>query len=231
VPQILGVVTNTAPKVVERRDGSGSFTLYEVWIDGQGPFVARKDVYTLAQGLIGVQVEAVTRTEQKGNFLNHYLDFIQAAQGQGYAAAQTAVYQAQAAQQQPVMPQPQTIMPQPMTPQAMTAEAVMSAADEHRELSIHRQTAAKVAAAVYAANAASGVPSSALDFWSNIEALVRFFQSGVKPTAAQPPRQNAAAYQPFSENQASQNQFVPAGYTDPGPDPNRPAQTDDDIPF
>src|SRR5215471_18445557 len=100
--QITAVLTNAADRQVQRRDGSGTFTLHEVWLDGRGPFVARRDVYTLALGLLNQSVTAQVRSEQKGDFTNHYLDHV------------TANWNGM---QQPQQPNYQQAMPQPPPPQ------------------------------------------------------------------------------------------------------------------
>jgi len=218
MPEIQGTITHAAPRTIERRDGSGSFPLYEVWIDGQGPFVARKDVFGIAQQLMGARVVAITRDEMKNGFQNHYLDFVALVQGQpaDQTAAQ-AVQAAQAAQQPPAQQTVPVTQTAPQTP-VQTAEQVLSQPspeEERKNLSIHRQTAAKVAAVLS--------PGNEIDFWQNVTALVRFFQTGVKPMAGytQPDlRSGHEAYRPFADNTA-----------DPGADPTKPPPDDNSVPF
>jgi len=210
--------------MIERKDGSGSFPLYEVWIDGQGPFVARKDVFNQAQGLLGAQVDAITRTEQKGDWTNHYLDFIEHRAGPMQNPAVVA-QQAQYGNGQ----QQQTYQPsQPATSPIMTAQAVVSEPTEaeiRKQTSIHRQTSTKVAALI---------SKNAQEFWVNVQDLVHFYEMGVMPYQNHPvtpdpiPRQNAQAYQQYRDEPA--NQYVPqAAYADPGP--QGIPHSDDDIPF
>src|SRR5215467_10740096 len=136
MPSIVGTVTEAKPRYIERRDGSGSFPLYEVWIDGQGPFVARKDVYNIAQMLMGFRVEAVTRSEQKGQFLNHYLDFV-TQMGSGQQPSTPGGYMPNPAQQaQAHQPQPggtyypPTQPPAQPQPQPQTAAQVVQHAEQ-----------------------------------------------------------------------------------------------------
>jgi len=192
--------------MIERRDGSGSFPLYEVWIDGQGPFVARKDVFNIAQMMENTQVDAITRDEERNGYLNHYLDFVS-------SAGQTTM-------QQP-NPAVQAQQAQPQTAQEALSEP--TAAEERKNLSIHRQTATKVAAQI---------SKTQQEFWFNVEELLRFYQSGVKPFQNRPvtpdpiPRenhQNAAAYRQYRDEPDNQ-------YTgDPGS--QLPPPEDSDIPF
>jgi hypothetical protein len=224
MPEITGVITQAAPRVVERRDGSGSFTLYDVFIDGQGPFVARRDVFNQAKSLEGFRVNAVTRSEQKGNFLNHYLDFVGPADG-SHMPQQPAPQQQPAQPHQPTQPGPQQTAAQIMR----EGETAQEEAERRKTLSIHRQTATKVAAVISA--------GSPIDFWANVEAIVHYYATGQTPVGVTPqqqpqqPRQNADAYRQFQE----QNQFVPAGayQQDPGPQEGQYASTADDesLPF
>lgn len=234
MPQVIGTITQAQPRMIERRDGTGSFPLYEVWIDGQGPFVARKDVFNQAQGLLGQRAEAVTRSEQKGEWLNHYLDFVGPADG-SFMPQQNPAQQAQYAQTQTQQ------QPGPAS-QPTTAAQVMqqpNPVEERTRLSIERQKATDIAATI--ANLTGNV--SPLIYWENVQTLVRFYATGEAPTTfaelpAAEPRQNAEAYRPYqredfpggsSVQQQTQNQFVPPGaYSEPeGPPPH----TDDDIPF
>jgi len=204
--------------MIERKDGSGSFPLYEVWIDGQGPFVARKDVFNIAQMMENTIVDAITRDEEKNGYLNHYLDFVS-------QAGQTQITQGQ----QFVQPTNTSSGGQP--PQtAQEALSTPSAEEERKTLSIHRQTAAKVAAVIS--------PGDPIGFWQNCQALVRWFQSGVVPGADHftgnaansggsqqtSQHQNAAAYRQYREEPG--NQYVPS---DPGSE--LPPPEDSDIPF
>ena len=196
--------------MIERRDGSGSFPLYEVWIDGQGPFVARKDVYNIAQQMQGAVVDAVTRDEERNGYLNHYLDFVSLAGQTQMQPPPNPVVQAQ--QAQPVM-------------SAQEVMEIPSAVEERTTLSIHRQTASKVAALIS--------PGDPIGFWQNCQALVRWYQSGVvadigaqvisRGNSQPQPTQNAAAYRQYREEPG--NEY--------GGDPGSPLPPpeDSDIPF
>jgi len=171
--QIVGVLTNASDRQVNRRDGQGSFTLHEVWVDGRGPFVARRDVYMLALGLVNQRVIAQVRSEQKGDFTNHYLDHV-TADWNGANQPQQPNYQQAMPQQtyNPPSPQPQ----QQYTPPPSQDEARI--AQERKDLSIYRQTATKVAATL--ATVGQTNPNS-LDFWNNVNDLIRFYQTGQMP--------------------------------------------------
>lgn len=156
--QFFTTLVSYGPRVVNRRDGSGSFTIHE-FKDAQGQTLqARQDIVPLATSLIGQQVEVIVREEQKGNFLNRYLDFVAPANGNG---APTHAYVAQ-----------QTYAPQTASPQAPAPNQPVS--ENERQNMITRQTAAKVSAVI------SKTPS---EFWQNCEDLSRYFQTGYTPNA------------------------------------------------
>lgn len=249
--QVVGFLQAAGPVTKARRDQS-TYVLNEVVIDGQ-TYVARKDVCVLAQSMLGQQVSAVVRSEVKGNYTNFYLDFIELAGGgsQPGQGQYTPAAQAQQAQQQgqPLPAPQQQVQPQQLAPATFTpapgpdpSPGARSAAEEAKQLSIHRQTAGKVAGLI---------SSNPIDFWQNVQQLVVFFDTGQVPflgmaaqqpvaqmqEAPRPQTQNAGAYQQFERDtqiqtqpQPQGNQFVPAAaYADPGP--AAPPHTDDDIPF
>src|SRR5215471_4683802 len=157
--------------------------------------------------MIGQRVLAVVRVEQRGEFTNYHLDSVELAGAQ--PAPQEGYVPVQQAQQAQVQTAPQT----------PTSQPIVAPNERERQASIHRQTAAKVAAAM------SGTPS---EFWENVQTVFRFFETGQIPvlgsyTAGESPvnvqRQNAAAYSP-------------PDYGDPGPQEGYvPVGADDDLPF
>lgn len=163
---VIATVTNAAIRPVNRRDGTGTFPLHEVWLSLQAdPYTARGDVYNQALTFANQQAEVVVRTvvNERG-FTNHYLDYIGPIGG---AAPQQApqnqqpqfnpAFQAQQSQQAFAQPAPRAMRPE-ATPEERT--------------SIHRQSAAKVAAKI---------SSNPGEYWSNVNDLLRFFESGVTP--------------------------------------------------
>jgi len=162
-------LTNAAPRIVNKRDGSGSFTLFELFDHEGTAWVVKQDVYNVAQNWIGQPVQMTVRVEQNGQWTNRFADIVQLAQGQPMqqqgpmqSSAMQAVGAAQSAQAQAgraVQPQQQNYQPEPWPTQ--------------KDRSIHRQTAAKVAAALQ--------PTSASEFWSNVQDLAAYFDSGAVP--------------------------------------------------
>jgi hypothetical protein len=191
------------PRLVTPRDPSkNAFTLYEIFDNQGGKWVVRQDVYNHALPLIGQLVTAVCRVEQNGQYTNFFIDSVDpAGGGPTYVPAQ----QAQTAQAQ--------YAPTPQQTQQIPVQPMMAQTERERQQSIHRQTAGKVAA---------GISSTADEFWSNVQAIFHWFETGQIPqtvatqqTAESMQRPNAAAYH--------QN--------DPGPQPGQYDGMADDIPF
>lgn len=203
-------------------------TLNEVQLNGV-MYVARKDVFNIAQGLVGQVVEAVVRSEQKGTYLNHYLDFISPSTGSvatppppQQAPPPQYVQEAQLAQQPPQAP------PVPVA-QVLVQQELFDL-----NVSIHRQVAAKVSAQIC---------TNPVDFWASVDAVFHYFQTGQKPTALPSLHDfistNVAAateqqYQPpknqwtVTDPSPQANQFIPAGAVQTS---ETYQHTDDDIPF
>lgn len=191
--QRVFTISGLGPRTITPRDGRPSFTIWEVFDDQGGTWRVREDLYNQAQHWFGQRVMATTRTEQRGNFTNYYIDQMQ-PMGQG------PVQQAQQAQPQ----QGYTGQPQPQAapqPQMMA----VSEWERQKQHSIHRQTAGKVAAVI---------SKTADEFWGNVQAIFIYFETGQVPAAsfAQQPdtnnRPNQAAYQPYDPGpQPGQDQF------------------------
>ena len=166
--QITTVLTNAAPRIVNKRDGSGSFTLYELFDHEGTAWVVKADVYNNVLHLIGQTVNMVVRVEQNGQWTNRFADIVIPAQAGAQVpasnAAEMAMAAAQAAQRvQPTMPQ------MPNTAQIQD----VSVFPTRKDASINRQTAAKVAAQISGDN-----PSA---FWANCVDLARYFDTGQVP--------------------------------------------------
>jgi hypothetical protein len=200
------VVSGGQPRVVTAQQGQHAgktFTFYDVFDELGGKWQARQDTFNQAMQMIGQRVVAVVRVEQRGEFTNYYLDSVELAG-------------AQPAQQQGYQPAQQAQQAQP--PQTPTSPPIVAPNERERQSSIHRQTAAKVAAKM------SSTPN---EFWENVQTVFRFFETGQIPTLGNyvagesPPqaqRQNAAAY-------------APPDYGDPGPQEGYVPAGQDDIPF
>lgn len=167
--QITTTLTKAAPRLVTPKSGANPFTLYELYDHEGTAWVVKNDVYNLAQGWIGQPVDMVVRVEQNGNFTNRYADLVQPAQAGAQVPATNAVQQAfQAAQ---AAQRVQATMPQtPNTPKIQDVNVFPTRKDS----SIHRQTAAKVAAEI---------STSPAEFWSNVIDLAKYFDTGVIPTS------------------------------------------------
>lgn len=252
---VIGTIRDAGPITKPKRDGS-TYTLNEVNIDGQ-VYVARKDVCNVAAGMLGQRVEAITRTEQKGDYTNHYLDFVQVAgggtapgqaeyareQAAGALAPEQAAYQQTEAYNAALVAQEAALraaqqaaravtpppQPPPPPPQQPLGESPLDFEARKNE-SIHRQVAAKVSAQI------SNTPQ---DFWANVYDLFLYFQSGHRPQltgGVQPQVVAAQVVEEPRQNAAAYkpfdsgtNQFVPAAaYAAPDAPP---PHGDDDIPF
>ena len=153
--QIQTILTNAAPRVVQPRNGN-PFTLFELF-DAQGrTWVAKQDVFNIAQGMIGHPVEIVGREEQKGQYLNRYADLVQLA-GAGGGAMQSVLQAQQSATAAGRVQQPQVQVPGFPT---------------DKDRCINRQTAGKVAAAI---------STTADEFWANIQDIANYFDTGQIP--------------------------------------------------
>jgi len=190
--QITTVLTNAQPRIVNKRDGSGSFTLYELFDHEGTAWVVKQDVFNQAQGWLGMTVDMVVRVEQNGQWTNRFADIVTPNLG-GQVPATNAVMQAmQAAQQagrvQPTMPQqPGQIGWQPQAGGAMVPNTIgslsqpqiqdVSVFPTRKDASINRQTAAKVSAQI---------STSASEFWANVLDLARYFDTGQTPSQPGP---------------------------------------------
>lgn len=142
----------------------GPFEIYEIQLLGEW-HRAKKPLWDSAQMLRGQTVFAETRSEQRGEWKNYYVDTLtpsSPATQQPYPA--TAGYPQYPPQQQIHPPQAPPAPPAPPAPEPT-----------QKDRTIWRQTAAKVAAQMLDPG------DSQLDFWANVDMLVWFFESGERP--------------------------------------------------
>jgi hypothetical protein len=182
-----------SPREIQPRDGRPSFTVFEIFDDQGNTWRAREDLYNRATHWFGQRVVATTRTEQRGNFTNLYVDQMEPA---GAQPVQQPIQQAQ---------QAQTVPPQQVnTPTVATGVGQPTVSEWQRQTqrSIHRQTAAKVAAKM------SETPA---EFWENARLIYQWFELDRIPTEAEvssvptgPGRQNVQAYEPFTPDPGPQ---------------------------
>ena len=155
-----GIASAVTHKEVARKSDGRKFTLYNVETD-QGTFTTtRRELAAEAHKLVNKQARFTVKTEQRGEFTNYYLEAVEPIE---------SAFPQQLPRSQP---QPQ---PRPQEPIG-NLEAPVGTPDltqANKDLMIHRQTAAKVAAQV------SRTPD---EFWPNLLDLVHFFQTGETPT-------------------------------------------------
>lgn len=144
-------------KVVNRKSDGRAITIFEI-TDSNGTkwTTSRKDLAGEANRLLNQRATVQGREEQKGEFLNHYLEDVRAANGSPPAPPQAP-------------PHVQQNSPPPQIPQA---PPVGSWTATEKDFNIMRQTAAKVSAHL------SHTPA---EFWSNVDDLVDYFAYGTKP--------------------------------------------------
>lgn len=192
--------------VQTRQVGQNNNTLWEaVTPDGTKWVTFKAGLGNKASALAGqiVDIEGTIEQKEDSNFVNYYLNKIQASNGgvaeaaakaAGAAAGATEVTYEQFAQGQ------------------RDQNAATEKAQKQKELSIHRQVATKVSAVLVSANDTPG------DFWANVEDLVAFYQTGMVPTAY-------ASGTPMTVT--SHSNELPK----PNPQNDQFLHTDDDIPF
>jgi len=164
VSEYVTTITEYRPKPITKQDGS-SFTIHN-FIDDRGiTLTARADVANFVKGALNRPLRVTVRDEQKGDFLNHYLDHAELVTN-GTSSPVEAAQQAQAAQtQQQPQPAAQT-QPQPQVPAGPDMPLP-------KDRAIHRQTAAKVAAQL---------STTTFEFWTNVQDLSRYFDTGLIPS-------------------------------------------------
>lgn len=236
--QITTVLTNAQPRVVNKRDGSGSFTLYELFDHEGTAWVVKQDVYNQWAHAIGSTVDMVVRVEQNGQWTNRFADLISPSSGAVPASNAALMAMQAAAQAQRVQPSMQPAQPAQMGWQqqggamvptggmaGMTGMAPqttqsppqpqlqdVSVYPTKKDSAIARQTAAKVAAEI---------STSPTEFWANCVDLARYFDSGTLPMNAQQAGPTASPDQQYAGMAAAGQ-----GYSNTPPPP-----TNDDIPF
>lgn len=206
-------VESVSQRVVQTRDGRSS-TVFEI-VDGRGTKwqTFKQPIANEANRLIGMAVEINGRTEQNGQWTNHYIDDIRQATG---AVQRETFAPAQAAQQaQQAQPPAQRDEPQSYG----TEHAKPAGSDwNEKDWSIMRQCAGKVAGQI------SG--NDPKDFWSNVGPLLTYFAYGLVPPEYDPVRQQATQPPPQQQSQRYVPENVPTqeqAWT--------PGGNDDDIPF
>lgn len=199
---IQGVVSHIDSKPITSKKTGKAMTIYEIYLTDQSRWsTVNTETANAAKSLVGQHATLHVRIEQNGDFVNQYLQGIGPSNG-GTVPVQTDQLVGSH------VPQPQTIAAPPamittQTPNILPQSVATPTPDwameqqERKNEAIHRQTATKVAAWL------AKPDSTPQEFWANVDDLIQFYTSGIKPNL-----------------QANANGFqgVPAG-------------VDDDIPF
>lgn len=154
--EYVTTIVEYIPKPISREDGS-SFTIHKFKDVNGTELVARADVANLVRGMLNQPLRVTVRSEQKGQWLNHYLDHAEPAQN-GSQGLTGAVSQAQAAQ----------AVASGQAEWHEVPHVVLSEKDKQ----IHRQVAAKVAAKL---------STTSNEFWTNVTDLAFYFDTGQIP--------------------------------------------------
>lgn len=201
---------------VNRKSDGKSIRIYEI-VDGNNTkwTTSRIDIANEANAKLGQPVQISGRQEINGVYENFYLDAIGSPNGltpppsQQFPIPETIAAQITHVPAPQAAPQPQPA-PIPTPPPPPVEIAPTGPTD--KDWTIWRQVATKVAVNL------SATPA---EFWANTEDLIRYYAYGVKPQL-----------QAIVTSPPTGNQFVPEqAFSDPGPDPNAPEYSDDDIPF
>ena len=168
---VTATIASVHPKKVNRKSDGKEITLWEVELeDGSVWTTGNIAIGNQARDLIGYPADMTVKVVQNGDFQNKYLQKVK------QSASQTAVSEAiQTAQQkQQETSQPAITFEQYAKLERERREA-QEAAERHKNTSIYRQVAAKVAAALAS-------PEDSPDtFWTNVVELMVFFESGLTP--------------------------------------------------
>lgn len=145
--------------VTTRQVGQDNKTMWAIGTDGPEVTTFLAGLGNKAKALYeqGTIVDLKVSVVQNGKYTNYYLEDIQASANQAGAQApvQQAIEQAKQAQE-------------------VTFEQFAGQANVERT-SIHRQVATKVAASLMSEN------DGQADFWANVDALAKFYETGVVP--------------------------------------------------
>lgn len=176
--------------ITTKQVGQDNKTIWEIETAGPKVTTFLAGLGNKAQALYeqGTVVDMVVSIVQNGKYTNYYLEKIQPSQNQAKAdQVQQSLEKARATQE-------------------VTFEQ-FSAGEREKQVSIHRQVAAKVAGAI---------STEVADFWANVDAIFHYFQTGKNPWA------NAETPQAVGVSS-----HTPVGAFDDA----EPPSEEDDIPF
>lgn len=155
-------------RTITKRDGTNAM-IYEVYVVGfdQPLSTFKRTIAESAHSLVGQPAEIHYQAKRNGEFTNYYLNQI-------LPPPSNPVERAQRAAEAPPLLSQAAGLSQPSQPsQGLTTP---SSGINDKDRSIHRQTAAKVAATLFAAQ-----PSDAPTFWENVQRLTEYFDTGQIP--------------------------------------------------
>lgn len=169
-----GTASAVTHKQLRRKSDGRSFTMYTVETDRGSFSTSRRDIAADANRLLEQPARFLVKTEQRGEFLNYYLEAVEPANGAPHTYSgsfpQEMPRPKQPQQQQQQQPQQQ---PRQERQEYQQQELVGTpAGPTEKDVFIFRQTAAKVTAQI------SRTPE---EFWENIDAITAYFTDGSKP--------------------------------------------------
>jgi hypothetical protein len=171
---------------------------------------SRQDIANEAFRRVGQMAQIQGREEQNGAYLNRYLDMVSEPGVLTPPPSQEfpipGVVQSALDASLPRAPMAPTPPPAPIPPSAPAQPTIQPSGPTEHDWQIWRQVAAKVSATV---------STTAPEFWSNLDDLVRYFAYGTKPS-----------YVP-----GDAPRFIPEGAIQESNAEGPPPYTDDDIPF
>lgn len=184
ISEFITTITQYIPKQMQNE--RGAYTLHKFVDINNTEMVARSDVANLVRGYMNQPLKVTVRSEQKGQWLNHYLDHAEPV-ANGAAVAQQAQQQyalqpntiggmGQPALNQgspPPQPVQQPVQQQPQLSQGQLPHQM----DQAKDQAIHRQVAAKVAAKI---------STTSQEFWANVLDLAYYFDTGQTPSRPSP---------------------------------------------
>lgn len=169
--QIDGVIASVDGRHVTRKSDNQQFMLYEVTTEnGMKATTSKRELAEQAFDLKGKPAVLVVKDIQKGEYTNHYLQSVYP--NPGLKSLQEASQQALGASENFKVPTTmyEPALPSPALPQA--SRDIPIEEPTQKNTFIWRQTAAKVSAQI---------SDTSDEFWSNLDSLVTYFETGNKP--------------------------------------------------
>lgn len=174
---IVAEIVSVSSRTVNRKDGSGSFLMYDVQVregGNQTPVYSTtfKEPAEDAYALVGQMARLSVKVEQNGQWTNRYLQKVL-----GHVAPGAELPDALVPENTSSIPSADPVVPPSQVQQPVIPDRSAELADKEdlRQERIARSTALKVAAVL----AAPG--DSEVDFWNNVDVALAFIERAVKP--------------------------------------------------